>query len=139
MRDIVERLRDEIDHTGITETTEGQRTTCPCTNCHRWRLATDSLAEVERLRGENMCDACAGQGVPVSGRPCMCGGSGKKTDAVDLLREELFDVHRRNERLTAALEQCDQAAADCTVPEAMMRHNIGGIARRALYREADHE
>lgn len=35
----------------------------------------------------NVCDACLGQ--PISGKPCMCGGTGKASDAVMYLRDEL--------------------------------------------------
>jgi hypothetical protein len=65
--------------------------------------------EVARLRGENTCDACCGNGKPISGLPCMCGGSGKKSDAVDVLREELFTTHKRLDAALAeiaALREC---------------------------------
>jgi hypothetical protein len=35
----------------------------------------------------NVCDACGGSGIPVSGPGCMCGGSGKMSDAAFYLRE----------------------------------------------------
>lgn len=46
--------------------------------------------EQERAKvAENMCDACAGTGTPNSGLPCMCGGTGKMSDAARYLREQL--------------------------------------------------
>lgn len=45
-------------------------------------------AENERLTAEDMCDACAGTGKPASGVPCMCGGTGKMSDAARWLRGE---------------------------------------------------
>lgn len=41
------------------------------------------------LEAENQCDACAGTGQPVSGKPCMCGGTGRMSDAARYLREQL--------------------------------------------------
>lgn len=38
---------------------------------------------------ENMCPACGGTGEPVSGKKCMCGGTGKASGAVEYLLEEL--------------------------------------------------
>lgn len=46
--------------------------------------------EVTTLKGENMCDACAGNGSPISGIPCMCLGSGKMSTAATYLREKLI-------------------------------------------------
>lgn len=40
----------------------------------------------------NMCDACAGTGKPVSGLECMCGGTGRMSDAANYLRERLVTV-----------------------------------------------
>lgn len=52
-----------------------------------------------KASNENLCDVCLG--LPLeSGRKCMCGGSGKKSDAVDFLRDELF----RSEREVANLK-----------------------------------
>lgn len=45
-------------------------------------------AENERLTAEDMCDACAGTGKPAPGVPCMCGGTGKMSDAARWLRGE---------------------------------------------------
>jgi len=58
------------------------------------QLAATKL-ELEELHAENMCDACGGNGNPVSGFPCMCGGSGKASDAVQHLRKELDEAKRR--------------------------------------------
>ena len=44
---------------------------------------------VARLRAADTCDACAGTGKPTSGRSCMCGGSGRMSDAARYLRKEL--------------------------------------------------
>ena len=51
-------------------------------------------AEVERLRGENICDACAGDALA----DCMCRGTGKMSKAAVYLREQVY-------RLQAELEE----------------------------------
>lgn len=49
------------------------------------------------------CDACAGSGDTLSGKPCICGGSGKAADAQTGLREELVKMEERAEKAEAAL------------------------------------
>jgi len=65
-------------------------------------------ADLKAARAENICDVCAGTGKPISKKPCMCGGSGKMSDAAKYLREELFklsaDDSERSEKLRANLE-----------------------------------
>lgn len=53
--------------------------------------------EVDALLLDNICPACAGTGKPESGKLCMCGGSGKASDAVPYLLERLaeFTVDRK--------------------------------------------
>ncbi len=46
-----------------------------------------SEREHDAAHRANICDACGGSGVPVSGPGCMCGGSGKMSDAAHYLRE----------------------------------------------------
>jgi hypothetical protein len=46
--------------------------------------------EIAGLKAENVCDACVGSGSPVSGLPCMCGGTGKMSRAAVNLREQLI-------------------------------------------------
>lgn len=48
--------------------------------------------KIEAVRVENICDACGGTGTPVSGLNCMCGGSGKMSDAARYLRVQLVDA-----------------------------------------------
>src|SRR5258706_3163690 len=57
-------------------------------------LAEICLPEIARLASaltaaqeENKCDACMGRGIPTSHLPCMCGGTGKASDAARYLRE----------------------------------------------------
>lgn len=56
------------------------------------RSMSDELAQAQR---ENMCDACAGTGKPISGLSCQCGGSGKMSDAAVYLRDELIKAQEQ--------------------------------------------
>jgi hypothetical protein len=75
-------------------------------------------ADAERLTAETECGACGGT-PPVSGRPCVCGGSNRASKEAQGLREIAFDEMRRAEaaearaaRLEEALEKVETAAAD---------------------------
>ena len=52
------------------------------------------------------CDVCAGEGTPISGRPCVCGGSGLHRDEVVGLRTLLH----HSEALIADYEAMLKAA-----------------------------
>lgn len=62
--------------------------------------------EIESLQSQLLCDACAGTGKPVSGLPCICGGSGSGADEKAGLRKELFKVQSQ---LTTSREQLAKA------------------------------
>lgn len=51
-----------------------------------WKEACECLAEE---MSKNLCGSCAGTGTPISGRPCMCGGTGKASDAVPYLLKRI--------------------------------------------------
>ena len=55
---------------------------------------------------ENMCDACAGTGTPISGLACMCRGTGKLSEAAYYLREQLYKSHVENDNLSAIVKTC---------------------------------
>lgn len=61
----------------------------------RTRLSAPSSTDT------NICTACAGTGTPASGLPCMCGGTGKATVAVDYLMQRLYDAERVTPSSTA--------------------------------------
>lgn len=65
---------------------------------------------VQELEHSNQCDACAGTGKPVSGIPCMCGGTGKMSDAAVYLRERLSSLEAAGRKLVAACND-DRAAS----------------------------
>jgi hypothetical protein len=50
---------------------------------------------IEALKRDNICDACAGTGKPIGGGQCMCGGSGKMSDAASYLRVQLVSERAR--------------------------------------------
>ena len=68
-------------------------------------LAPPLIADWKRMRGENMCDACAGTGAPTSGRPCQCGGTGKMSDAADYLRKEVLRLTKERDDAHFAIEE----------------------------------
>lgn len=68
--------------------------------------------QVEQLHAENMCDACGGNGTPVSGLPCMCGGTGKASDAVNYLRQQLETLRNDLCLESAAHDETKQRIAD---------------------------
>ena len=53
---------------------------------------------IEELEADNMCDVCAGTGKPLSNKPCMCGGTGKMSDAARYLRRELTKLQTESEK-----------------------------------------
>lgn len=77
----------------------------------------------------DICDACGGEGVTASKILCMCGGTGKMSDAARWLREQLLrtevslnlavraleDVHRdliqdtSDYRIALAARKCSEA------------------------------
>ena len=68
------------------------------------------LDRAEAAERDNVCDACLGS-TPISGKPCMCGGTGKMSDAARYLREQLVATQSdlRQARITI-----EQSRADCT-------------------------
>jgi hypothetical protein len=64
-----------------------------------FRYAARLRQEMEELRAQNECDACGGTGKPISGLDCMCGGTGKMSDAARYLREKVVHLESENTRL----------------------------------------
>lgn len=91
--------------------------------------------ELEAVKRENMCDACAG-GHPISGVPCMCGGTGKMSDAAVVLRTMLIEAERHLEAERAKVERawCDVADwLQHNLPQAAaMAHEVRTEARRRV-------
>ncbi len=77
-----ERMHERLDCGQV-----GVCATAPGCLIHWEERNLELVVERDRLRAENMCDACAGTGDPGSGKPCMCGGSGRMSDAAAYLRE----------------------------------------------------
>lgn len=69
---------------------------------------------------DNICDACAGTGTPASGGICMCGGSGKMSDAARYLREKLVASSTTESSWVAAEKaKADAYEAAATICEEM--------------------
>ena len=54
-------------------------------------------ARVRELEREDICDVCAGRGNPGTGKPCVCGGTGKATRQAAGFRDSINDLHRQME------------------------------------------
>lgn len=50
------------------------------------------------------CDVCCGSGMPLSGKPCICGGTGRMVEAVAGLRSELQRAHKEADDAVALLD-----------------------------------
>lgn len=72
----------------------------------RERQLLSALAENESLKAQQeVCDVCGGDGVPISGKPCICGGSGNSFDEKIGLRRDLLESESENESLKAEAER----------------------------------
>lgn len=56
-------------------------------------------ATLDSERQENICDVCTGKGSPISGKPCICKGTGKMSVAAQTLREDLVSLENKYDRL----------------------------------------
>lgn len=60
---------------------------------------------------KDLCDVCGGTGDPKNGKPCMCQGSGKMSDAAIHLREEVLKLEGELEALgRVTKEELEEAA-----------------------------
>ncbi len=62
----------------------------------------------------DVCDVCNGNGTPISGRPCMCQGTGKMSEAAVYLRKELVTTEanlREETRRVATIHKSLEAVA----------------------------
>ena len=50
-----------------------------------------------------VCDVCGGTGTPASERPCICGGTGRLSQAAVNMRVALFDAQKEIDRLNQLL------------------------------------
>lgn len=91
---------------------EGQWLRC---RAHYIQSIRDLEEQVEQLKRENMCDVCTGSGVPVSGPPCMCGGTGKMSDAVDHIRRMFVESELKNERILRRTRELKDLVIDASV------------------------
>ena len=84
-RDALIRVKRMEKAYGIDLTTPGSKDS----------IIEQLIENVKRLEADNICDACMGTGKVISNaEQCMCGGSGKMSDAAIYLRGELFKYER---------------------------------------------
>lgn len=72
-------------------------------------LLTQQAERIAELKDENACDVCAGTGTPTSGKPCICAGTGKASQAFMQLRIDYYDLESR---LAAAEARAERAEKD---------------------------
>ncbi len=56
----------------------------------------------------DVCSVCVGTGRPVSGLPCICGGTGSEAAEIAGLRRELFRCNAENERFRTRLAKIEE-------------------------------
>ena len=61
----------------------------------------NALIAREEARVPDVCSVCAGEGAPVSGRPCICGGAGTAGAEMLGLRRSLLAAEAREERMAS--------------------------------------
>lgn len=98
-----------------------------CLNRDFW-LQNDEETAASYLRGELMCDVCAGSGKDMKGEVCGCGGSGDIFGLVDGLRAELFANLEAKAELERMLEEA--------MSERMDRSKLKVEQAAAAFREA---
>lgn len=74
----------------------------PC-NCSNGPDALHYCSACRRERTIGMCNVCAGTGKPVSGKPCICNGTGIAMEAQAELTKEVYELGRREQELREAL------------------------------------
>ena len=92
--------------------------------CKEAELILEVLDGLTFERDRNICDACAGTGTPTSGPGCMCGGSGKMSDAAHYLRERYAAEHVRANGLQSLLDRLRLVSTDADLTEAGLRYEI---------------
>lgn len=68
------------------------------------------------MSDEMDCDVCAGTGKPVSGLPCICGGTGSTIDEKAGLRRKVYELELQVSKLQEKLD-VEDAAHDQTIME----------------------
>lgn len=63
------------------------------------------------MQNLDVCDVCTGSGKTLSGVPCMCGGTGRMSNAAYYLREQLVKTQLRLERIEQALKDYSRRCA----------------------------
>lgn len=63
------------------------------------RYLADELSQLSHKRDIPMCNVCLGNGRPLSGKPCICGGIGTEQAELDGLRRRVFALEDENDRL----------------------------------------
>jgi hypothetical protein len=71
---------------------------------------------LEAMAGELMCDACVGTGTPLSGKECICNGTGLSSEGFRQLRHQLIDVSFRMDYLERAYKAAKEIVKEMGRP-----------------------
>lgn len=66
-----------------------------------------SEAALKQAQADGWCDCCCGKGDPGSGRPCICGGTGRASDAVNGFRKLLAQAEAERDRAVEDSKRLD--------------------------------
>lgn len=108
---------------------------CACTPC----TAFAELADLTAQLAEDECVACAGTGTPVSGLPCMCGGSGRAGRSVTYLLERLVMIEQEADAREAkmAAQLAAMTAERDRLREALLQEAAYCYAYSDTFRDKD--
>jgi len=91
------------------------------------------IAEIRAAWSENTCDACGGEGIPLSKLPCMCKGTGKMSEAIYTLRPDYFTLRARVEKLEELVQHTARAHTSDEAWEASERcYDFLDLERRSM-------
>ena len=85
------------------------------------RDAARSLIDLLRAP---MCSVCAGTGTPVSGLPCVCGGTGREGDEIMGLRRLVHETEAERDRLRAELDRRRECEPRAVIMDGSSRREV---------------
>jgi len=82
----------------------------------------------------DMCDICAGNGKPISGKPCICGGAGTLLAEMQGFRKALYKAYDDLDVCIKALEYYSPKNEYYVTKDgpSLMLQDFGHIAREAI-------
>lgn len=88
-----------------------------------------ALRTIRDRERENICDVCAGSGNPGTGLPCACGGTGRASDAVPILRTYIVKVERERDELQRRCDKYENEAAEVCPEDQSLKETFGALRK----------